>query len=1679
MADFKTALQALSRGQLSEEQIVANLDKLLRKSPKLAPQILGELREAYGSDLINAQVYASLKKRVQDIAGVPVAAGGDADEATRFAGGADDATEMLTDADRSAIAEEARTQVDTGRTGGGDTTGGVDFDLSSPSTGTGADSWTPSTGTGATGTGWSQPGRGLPAEPLKIEPGTVIKERFRLHEVLGVGGMGTVYRGVDLLKEEARDRNPYVALKVLNEDFKQHPDAFIALQREASRQQKLAHPNIATVYDFDRTGATVYIVMELMEGMPLNNYIKKTVRAKGGLSFEEAWPIVQGLGAGLIYAHERKMVHSDFKPGNCFLLKDGNVKILDFGIARAVKNPLAAEGEGEKTLFDPGKLGALTPAYASAEMLEGEDPDTRDDIYALACVAYELMTGKHPFNKLPANAARDNKLLPAPVKGLTRRQMKGLMRGLGFARKDRSQTVQQFLEEFEGKSYWYKNPFVIAGAAAALIAIAGIGPLVGYLESKKIDAAIADLASGDAARIELQLQQLPKLGKVPDPAFDQEAEIRILEQAREGIVGYYESQVNARVAANDYPGANALLEQLALLYPDSTRTAEVKETFDQNRNTLLARLEGRYQSALDEGRLLPDESADDVGDVLAALRQVQANHPLLADPRLSAALSRQAEQALANLDFDGAARTVQEGEALIALFAPGKKDITLLNMRDKVGNERERAEQSTMIASAEDAIRGRQDTLTDLPAYGAVGDAIATLARLAPENALFGEVSAKLRPLLDAEIARVRGSQDWAAADPLVGAWRPMVSALGYDAALFEIDTGSIDFNRTQDGLLGRLVAAVAAGNLAPDAAAVAAEIEAAAPGSPRALAARALVARAHLRQARLARAAGDFDKARKDLAAAQALKPDAATLAALAAESDTLGKLEKLDAAGREALAASQQAEVSAAQQQVDAALAALVPTPVGTRAVLAAVDRLEALAPTDPKIVATRTSVADRLAEAADTASKAGDWSIALANLRDGLGLMPESTRLAQTLARLQDGAATAIAAAKDKAIADGKAELERLAAAPTFDREWNAAVQVAYAKLAPIMPANDPWLVETGRRLAGLYVTSAAQLRAEQRYEQAGSLLAKAERYAPDLPELASERTALASAEAQFKQAQEEELRKAEIDSLKQSLVTQAKAKDVSNAKTTLDKLKALVPADDPFVTQEVPKLLADAYLKFAESQEKKGNVLAALRIAREGLAIAPDNAGLKQAERAFAVDGSVAELEKIYREEVTPDKAAVQKLWADLQALNGTRYAEQTGVQTQTLLARINPLLAGTPTQNQYTEACGLYEALGKDVLPPSEGLTAVGERCRAGPGPAKCDACTGISKSLGVFQLSAAQKLLVAALEDPAVKDHPQLKGLDARLKKALAAGEEAVKVAQAEQGRLEDKKQVTQDEYDQAKYLIESIGAAWQDYPQMQSMQDWLKELEKKIRRDVTGPAGTGAVLAPGRVTQRTPVAPYTAASPAVCKDALAGYGLRKKGQCFSWVDANKRGPMMVVVPAGGGNAQAFAISKYEVTYFDYNHFCTVSGWCKPFPVSKEKLPLPVTGIRIEDAKAYLEWLSRRTGATWRLPTAAEWQYAAEAAGKQPKKDYNCRLEQGGQVLKGSSVMAVNTGKPNGWGLFHYVGNVQEWVTSGAGIVVRGGAFQDSFSKCDISLERPHDGTPDEVTGFRVVRELG
>jgi serine/threonine protein kinase len=175
---------------------------------------------------------------------------------------------------------------------------------------------------------------------VELGPGSIIKDRFVIESQIGHGGMGVVYRARDLRKEETRDRDPYVALKVLSDQFRRDQRMVIALQREARKAQTLAHPNITTVYDFDRDDATVFITMEVLEGDPLNRVIESNPE---GLSRPRALTIIRGLCLGLAYAHNKSIVHSDFKPGNVFLTDDNRTKILDFGIARRGRHPTAVK----------------------------------------------------------------------------------------------------------------------------------------------------------------------------------------------------------------------------------------------------------------------------------------------------------------------------------------------------------------------------------------------------------------------------------------------------------------------------------------------------------------------------------------------------------------------------------------------------------------------------------------------------------------------------------------------------------------------------------------------------------------------------------------------------------------------------------------------------------------------------------------------------------------------------------------------------------------------------------------------------------------------------------------------------------------------------------------------------------------------------------------------------------------------------------------------------------------------------------------------------------------------------------------------------------------------------------------------------------------------------------------
>ncbi len=359
---------------------------------------------------------------------------------------------------------------------------------------------------------------------------TIVKDRFVLEKLLGAGGMGSVYKAKDLRKVEARDRNPWVAVKLLNEDFRTHPGAFMSLQREARKSQTFAHPNIVKVYDFDRDGDVVFMTLELLSGNDLNHYIKNN---PDGVDMEDVLRLTQEMGSALMHAHSHNLTHADFKPANVFITEEGVSKVLDFGIAQAVANVDASAAEDDKTAFDPGSLGALTPAYASLEMLKGMDPIPADDVYALACIAYQLVSGKHPYGKMPADQALEKGKQAPRLDKLSRRQWRALQKGIALKREDRYETAAEFIKDFAP----FDNPTArrLGIAVGVALVLAGIGIFQAVSDYYREEARVAEVQR-QKAELDKEAQLLKAQQSLKDSLDGDFSQLRASVDAQQGAL---------------------------------------------------------------------------------------------------------------------------------------------------------------------------------------------------------------------------------------------------------------------------------------------------------------------------------------------------------------------------------------------------------------------------------------------------------------------------------------------------------------------------------------------------------------------------------------------------------------------------------------------------------------------------------------------------------------------------------------------------------------------------------------------------------------------------------------------------------------------------------------------------------------------------------------------------------------------------------------------------------------------------------------------------------------------------------------------------------------------------------------------------------------------------------------
>lgn len=486
-----------------------------------------------------------------------------------------------------------------------------------------------------------------------LGPGITLKDRFVLLEKLGQGGMGVVFKAKDLLKVEAKDKDPYVAIKVLTDAFKKYSGSFIALQREASKAQRLAHPNIATVYDFDRDGNTVFMTMEYLQGKPLNQLIKEIT--KKPLKLDHALHIIEELCSGLAYAHEKLLIHSDFKPGNCFLLSDGHVKLLDFGIARASTQ---TEEERENTMFDPAKLSAVTPAYATPEMFAGMNPDPRDDIYGLACVAYQLLSGgKHPYNKVASPKIKELGIKPKPIKGLNRRQQKTLMKALTVVREDRVASVEKFSEGMRSKKSHTKTILLVTLFIAIIGAGIGYKPFLEFREEQQLYDKIQLIKNGDKAMMIETIWSLNQL----DPEHQKIISVGL----RREIITFYRDRIRAvfRPAEGlyDYPRAVDLLGQAKKHYPDSVALSTIEDQMKEQHDRLMTSLVSLYKRYYDAKKLIKTPSGEDLTTVIPIIKRVDPKHFLLKDEALANLYLSESEKLIGASKFKDASNYIVTG----------------------------------------------------------------------------------------------------------------------------------------------------------------------------------------------------------------------------------------------------------------------------------------------------------------------------------------------------------------------------------------------------------------------------------------------------------------------------------------------------------------------------------------------------------------------------------------------------------------------------------------------------------------------------------------------------------------------------------------------------------------------------------------------------------------------------------------------------------------------------------------------------------------------------------------------------------------------------------------------------------------------------------------------------------
>jgi TonB family protein len=539
-----------------------------------------------------------------------------------------------------------------------------------------------------------------PAEDELLLPGSVLKDRFEIVGAVHTGNMSSVYKAIDRRRHVEGSGQVHVAIKMMRSAIAAGHDAHLKLEREAARAQRLAHPNVVNVFDFDEHDGRFFLVMEWLEGETVLSLLKRTVGRQLDRAF--AWQIIEGTAAGVQHAHLNNIVHADINPGNIFITATHEIKLLDFGVARNWAEH-----------FDPQEERLLwaAKAYASPDVLSGIAPVIEDDIFSLGCVAYRLLGGAHPFPDSDALKAMREEFEPVPVPGLPENEWQAIQRALAYDRSDRPKSAAVFFRNTlrlapmdletgsDNRQMWRW----LATTIAVLIVIAAgfwwLRENPSLLTPEVSTEATAESANEPQAAPQAQVDDTPIAGLLT-AAESAMADARVIEPADDSARSYYRDvlaiepgnpvalrglrtisdryvqQAESALRSGSPVDSSMALELAAETDPDNPATEIVRQLLASEGNQKLADARGAALSGdLEQAAALLDDARQYPAVDAAAIASVDA---LIAERGNEAVLLAQ---------LDRAEERIAAGQ-LIAPTGNSARDIVVSLRRNHGGDAR-------------------------------------------------------------------------------------------------------------------------------------------------------------------------------------------------------------------------------------------------------------------------------------------------------------------------------------------------------------------------------------------------------------------------------------------------------------------------------------------------------------------------------------------------------------------------------------------------------------------------------------------------------------------------------------------------------------------------------------------------------------------------------------------------------------------------------------------------------------------------------------------------------------------------------------------------------------------------------------------------------------------------------